>query len=528
MLQSDEPDEPMVKRLARNSAWNVASLIVALVLGFVTTPIALSLLGTSRYGLMVILTAVLFPLGLTTLNLGQATIKYVAESYGRSDLEQAGAYLRTALLFSLVVGITGMVVLMVLTDWLTSSVFNIVPSDRDLAREVLCWLAIGWVVGQVIGTFSGVPAAFQRYDLTAMGRIGYSLFSAAFSIGILYLTRDLARYVQTRVVCQALSLIVWVIMARRLLPGVRLRPGWDREAFRRCFRFGFWQTLGQAGGIAATQADKYVLGISLSTEAVGLYNVAMTVQTQAYALGMKFGEVLFPVFSYQSAANDRQREAMMLMRSTWLLTTLSAGIMVPVFVLAGDFLQLWVGPVVASGSAPVLRVLAVAGLLGSASNAGVFYLLGVGKTEWSALLSAATGATVLLGSLLLVPRLGLAGAGWGNVAAMFVQSGIVIHMWRRLFRGIMPARVYLSALYGPTAVGLIMGGTMLGIRLAMQYPLNWATFVVSAIVCGSLTVLPIILVDRILPGGTIRFRDVVRLTRPFLAQQRRKVAQIGK
>jgi O-antigen/teichoic acid export membrane protein len=500
-----------LRRLAQNSLWNVTSLVVALLIGFITTPIVLSLLGVSRYGLWVILVSVLFPLGLTNFNFGQATIKYVAEADGRSDLNEAGIYVRNTFLFNLVVGVVGATVIAVLANWLTTRVFNIELADQPLAQACLLWLGVGWLVQQILNTFSNIAIGFQRYDLSAMGNVIYSLSAAVLSLSVLYRTHDLLTFVQSRILVQVLAAGGWFLLTRRLLPGVSLLPAWNRTAFRRSFRFGVWQTLGQLGGMAALQADKYILGILLSTATVGLYDVAMTVQKNAYSLGARFGEVLFPAFSHISAENNRARQAWLLMRSTWLLTTISMGIMVPVFVLGGDFLHLWVGPVVAAGSAHVLQVLAVAGLLGSASNAGVYYLLGIGKTEWTAAISTATGITVAVFSILLIPRLGIAGAGWGNVAAMFVQAFVVTYMWRYFFSAELRFPVYVSSLYGPVLTGLAMCGLLSLLRTSLALPITWMWFAVNTLVCSGLTILVIVTIDRVLPGGAIRHQDVQRL-----------------
>ncbi len=484
------------------------ALVVTLVLGFVATPIILKLLGTSRYGLMAVLTAILYPLGLTTLNFGQATVKYVAEALGKGDNQQAGAYLRTTLLFNLIIGVVGMMTIVVLASWLTSSVFQIAPVDRVLGRDCLYWLAVGWLVTQAVATLSSVPMAFQRYELVTITNAGYSLLSAICSIGILYATGNLVYYVAARTLLQVCAMAAWIIIARSLLPGVRLFPQWNQLAFRRCFGFGIWQTASQLGGMLGAQTDKYVLGILMSTASVGLYDVAMTAQKQAYSLGNKFGEVLFPAFSRVSAENDRRNEASMLMRSTWLLSLLSTIIMVPVIVLAKDFLSLWVGREVAASSGPVLRVLGVAGMLGSASNATFFYLQGVGKTKWNALIVFATGVTVLTSSLLLVPRLGLAGAGWGNIAAMFVQAVLVAYTWSRMFRGILTSRVYLTALYEPVIVGLLSALLGLWIRGHLAYPVTWLTLLLAAAICVSVTVSLVVAANRVMPGGNVRHHDL--------------------
>src|SRR5574341_1512132 len=146
----------MCRRTVEYSLWNVISLIAMLLVAFISTTVKLSLLGTNQYGLLVILTSIIFPLGLTTLNFGQATIKYMAEEYAKKDFGQAGIYLRTTLAFNLVVGIIGTVLIWLLSPWLVNSVFSISPSDCDVGIVVMRLLSIGWLVVQIYSTYGAI------------------------------------------------------------------------------------------------------------------------------------------------------------------------------------------------------------------------------------------------------------------------------------------------------------------------------------------------------------------------------------
>jgi O-antigen/teichoic acid export membrane protein len=221
--------------------------------------------------------------------------------------------------------------------------------------------------------------------------------------------------------------------------------------------------------------------------------------------------VLFPTFSHLQGQDNKQRESMAVMRSSWLLSMLAATILVPVIIWSQDFMRLWLGPLVAADTYRVLQVITLAGLLGSGTSVGIFYLMGIGKTNWSAVISILTGIVVLAGSLVLVPRLGLLGAGWGNVLSMLVRVAVVSAMWRVFFRTEMRWTVYVSAVYGPTIIGLSLGAGFLILKPHLHMTLGWFGLISSAGASAVIIALTIISVDNLLPGGQIRHNDVMRI-----------------
>jgi O-antigen/teichoic acid export membrane protein len=506
-----QPPGVTMGRAISNSIWNVAGLFVSVMLTFFAAPLVLRILGADKYGIFMLLTAILAPLGLANLSLGQATIKYVAEAQGRGNMNEAGTYVRTTLLFNIGVGVLGSALIALLAHKLVVGIFNITPADQALARNCLYWIAAGWSVSQISTTFNAVPVAMQRYDLVSVGTILFTILNTGLGVAVLLMGYGLLTYVEAFFACQVLGTIGWLCIARRLMPGIRLFPAWEGSAFRRSFRFGFWQTISQVGGLAANQTDKYVLGILMPMSAVGMYNIALKVEQNAYLIVYKMSEVLFPTFSHLQGQDNKKRESMAVMRSSWLLSMLASTILVPVIIWSQDFMRLWVGALVAADTYRVLQVITLAGLLGSGTSVGIFYLMGIGKTNWSAVTSVLTGIVVLAGSLLLIPRLGLLGAGWGNVLSMFVRVGVVSAMWHVFFKPEMRWLVYVSAVYGPTLIGLFLGAGFLTLKSHLHLAPGWIGLVLYASGTAVIIGLAIIAVDNFLPGGRIRHNDVMRI-----------------
>jgi len=461
-------------RTVTNAGWNVGALAVSMAVLFVATPITVRLLGTDRYGLWALLTAVLAPLTVANLGVGQATVKLVAEEIGAGRPDQAGPYIRTSALYSIAIGLGGWLVLVLLSGTIVERVFRIAPQDYGLAARCVVWVGATWALSQAASVYAAVPAALQRYSLVSAGSTANVVATAVVGVTVLSLGGDLVAFLQSQAAVQALALAFWVTLARRLMPSLSVVPGWHTSAFRRTLDFGIWQTISNGLGIVAGQADKYVLGVMLPTAAVGLYNIAQTLQVRAYLLVWKMAEVLFPAFSHMQGEGDRTRESRALLRATWLLSTLSVLVLGPLVVWAHDFLRLWMGADVAAGASGVLRVLALAGVIGSSVNASYFYLLGTGRTRWVAAMSLVNTIGVVCGSIALVPRLGLAGAGWGVLAGSLAQVVVTTVAWSRIFRGEVSLRSQLATFYGPVVVGALVAEALTQLRLAVVLEVGWA------------------------------------------------------
>jgi O-antigen/teichoic acid export membrane protein len=203
------------RNIVVNSIWNLAAYLVAIVVGILAIPIYIHMLGLGHYGIVVILNSMLAPIGLLNLSFGEATIKYVAESLGRGDTKTAAAYVRTTLLFNLVGGLIGMVLIAVLAKWLATMVFNIDPADQQVAQAALYWVALGWFVSEISGTYVAIPTALQRYRIVAIGNSLSNSIATIVGLVAVVLGGDVLTLVQTRVIWGMLVMVGWVIAARR-------------------------------------------------------------------------------------------------------------------------------------------------------------------------------------------------------------------------------------------------------------------------------------------------------------------------
>lgn len=441
--------------MVANSLWNFATFAASALLGFFSVRLFIQHLGLSQYGLLALLNTLIAPLGLLNFGLGQATVKFVAENLGRGDAAAAARHLQNTLLFNLVVGVVGATIMVLSAGVLSRDVFKVAAEDQALLSTAIHWTAVTWVVTQVSLTFTAVPTAQQNYRVVSMGTMLFSTMSMAFSLLVLVFGGGLVDVVKVRFVWSLCGLVGWAWCARVSLPEASLWPAYDRAAFRQGFGFGVWQTLAQVGGIFANQADRFLLGAYISTDAVGLFNVPTIFFVTSYSAVSKLSETLFPAFSALEGHGDREKLVQTLLRAGWLLTLLMVAVQSTLTVFAPDVLRLYMGHAMGAEVVQVLRISAFVAVISAPSLVVLQYVFGIGGTRWIAAMAISSGLINFSGGLILVPRLGLAGAAWSDLIAI-VGTRPLIHyfIWRRHLSDVVTAKVFFRRLYGASLVGI--------------------------------------------------------------------------
>lgn len=509
---------PFSRHLVTNSLWNLSAYLTYIIITIACAPVYIHFLGLQQYGLLVLLSSVLAPLSLFNLGFSQATVKYIAESYGQGNTIEAGEYLQTTLLFNLGVGVLGTVGINLLAPFLATTVFKIDIVDQQLARMCLSWIAFSWLATQMTSTFTGVPTALQQYRLVSIGMTASASVSVVLGLLVLLAGGDLLALIQARFVWIVITIFLWGIIVRRLLPSVSLWPQFHVNAFRRSLNFSVWQTVAGIGGLLGSHIDKFLLAIYTSTIQVGLFNIPSLIFQMGYAIISKLGEVLFPAISDLQGRGLDERLAHIMLRSSWLLSVLMGTLMGSLFVFAYDVLRLYVGVDIAESSSQILKILALTAILSSPSIGISQYLLGTGQTSWTAFMTIASGIITLCGGLFFIPRFGLLGAAWGNLLAV-VLSRPLSHflMWRSSLRHIVRWQVFFTYLYGPALTGVLAAGILELLRNQIDWQPNWLELVVGVVGCSALLGTMIVTLDFLLLEGSLRRSDLKFVASQFLS-----------
>jgi O-antigen/teichoic acid export membrane protein len=263
----------------------------------------------------------------------------------------------------------------------------------------------------------------------------------------------------------------WAIVWQQLVIGaVSTLLLWRFMSWRPSFRYSMesLRTLGSFGGKLFAQNLVYFAGRNGANVLIGRYLGAAALGTYALSYNVVLApfnqvagpiqQVLFPAFSRMQ--NDSVRMAEVWIRVTRLVGAISISSLVGLFVVAPDFVRVALGPDWAAVT-PVLRILAVVGIIQSLQALNGEILMALGKVEtffWFTIVWFVGSMAGFVFGL----QWGLTGVAASYAAALCVVEPLNAYLTARALR--IPLWSFIRSLGGVAQAAAIMGVAIASLR----------------------------------------------------------------
>ena len=516
-LANADPEKTVRQRsLASNALWNVSHPVWALLTAFFLTPYIIHKVGVEHYGLYILLLSLTGLMGTFQLDLGEAVLHFVAKYHAGRKPDGVNRVLGGALGLYLVAAVFGGFLLMYAAPWVVDR-FATNPKDTDLAVRMVRMAVVGIFFGLLVGVYSAVPRALEDFRHYAGLLLAHSVIQTAGTLVILLALPRVDMLYAWVVFSQLFLVVGFAITARRLVPGLRIRPSWNPAAFREMTRYGMFSLGTRILAAIWAQTDRLLLGAFCGTAAVGYFGVPKDICFRGLGLASRAGSVLMPRFSSMKVGAQMRR---LFLDSTWLMLAFTAVIYAPLTLLMPDFLRLWLGEEFATRSAGTAQML-TAGCIA----VGAFYpyqmlFAGLGRPEFQTVQSACTAGVAVILNFVLIRRFGLLGAGYTMLATGGIGICAVIWTWRKVLKARSSSPLF-RVLAGP-----LMGAALgMGVCVAVLESLSngtWlAVFSRAAVFCAA-SVTGVLSMERILGGK----RSRLLLVRGIAARQARALGNL--
>lgn len=459
-----------MSRFARNTLFNFAGEAAPLVAALIAIPILLDGIGVDRFGLLGIAWMVIGYASLFDFGLGRALTKIVSERIGAGEADDLPGIISASIAMMLGLGVVGALIIGFASPWLVSLV-NMPADLRGEALTAFRVLAFSLPVVIVSVGLRGLLEALHRFDLSNAVRIPAGVFAFAGPLLVLPFTSSLIAVVAVLTVGRLVTCVAYITLCFNAFPGLRhsLQPRW--QAVSRLLTFGSWMTVSNVVSPLMTVFDRFLIGALLSTEAVAYYTTSYDLISKMLVVSGALAGVLFPTFAGQ-IAQDRGRVTRLFGRSvTYIFLVLFPVTLVSV-ALAHEGLTLWVGPEIASHSAPVLQILAVAILINGLALVPFTLIQAAGRPDVTAKLHLAELPFYVVAILLLTRRYGIVGAAIASAGRMTLDALLLFVISRHIlgFRIPMALVAGVSGLAGLALIGfaVLSGGLVVkGVGVAI-------------------------------------------------------------
>jgi len=404
-----------------NAVFNALGRFFSIVLSFVFMPYIVHKLGPERYGIYILIFAVIGYFALLDLDLGQAIIKYVAEYRAVGDIEGVNRVVGATLFLFLMMGIIGGLIIFFCTDVITSRFLKIQDTLLPVARFTFRVASLGLVFTMLLSAFSSIPKALNRYDITSKLTMLISLFTILSTVLLLYVGFGLRAIVILQVTITLLTMIGYMLISKRLLPQIKYRPWLDATALKTVLPFGIYSSLGRISYIVQFQLDRIITGALLGASFVTYYFVPFNLVSKAVTLTSHMSGVIMPVISGLQGKKDFESLIGVYLQSSRLVVAIASSICLPLFLFGDRLLCLWMGEEFAQESGRVLVLTTLALYADAFTNVPSFVVHGLGKPKITGTFAM---ANAVINVALLFPLAKLMGLNGIAMAFLISSAGI--------------------------------------------------------------------------------------------------------
>jgi len=267
----------------------------------------------------------------------------------------------------------------------------------------------------------------------------------------------------------AISTIVAILIstlwnAPKLLAGIR----WDTSLAKKVLRYGWPLSFSMVLFSISTTGDKFIVNHVLGSYEAGLYGPISDFGRQTITTFLQsITLAAYPLALRALKSHGPEAARLQMGKNIELLLLVAVPCTIGVMVAAEECAFVMLGLEYRSAAAQLLPLCAGASFFMSLQ---MFYFtqatqLGE-RTGWQLSIMVATAASSLIACMLLIPRLGLVGAGWAALIAQAVGLAVSVVASRNCFPLPFPALQAAKIISG----GVLMGACVIAVKSAFDGP----------------------------------------------------------
>ena len=323
----------------RHTVYNLLGSVAPMLVGVVTVPIYLRLIGDARYGVLALVWVFLGYFGLFDPGIVRAAAYHIARLHAPEQQREREDVFWTALTINALFGLAGGVALYVAARLVVASVFKMPENIRVEVLASLPWLAASVPVSIVTSVLAGVLEARERFaEFNLINAVSGTIAQVApLAVALLH-GPSLAWLIPAVLLSRLMGVLPSFLVLLKSMPlgvGGRFR----RSCMRSLFVYGGWITLTNLLNPLLTTMDRMLIGSLLNAEAVAFYSVPFNLVSRVSLIPGAISTSLFPKLSRGSKTDKVQLASSSVAALAAIMTPLI------VIIMAGfpTFMTHWVG-----------------------------------------------------------------------------------------------------------------------------------------------------------------------------------------
>lgn len=325
------------------------NLAISTIIPFFYTPIMLSILGQSEYGLYSLSNSVISYLSLLQFGMGSAVIRYIAKYRATDEKEKAnqitGLFTIIYIFFAVLVLFVGCIFTL-----LSPVIFSDGLSEAEISKMkiLIIIMSLSTAFSFISVVFSSIINAYEKFIFKKTTDIILTILAPLFNLLVLFLGYESVGIATVSLIFQivVLPIYMWYV-AKRL--GIKMEFVKPEKAFLlELFSFSIFMFLSSIADLLFWSTDNVLIGAMIGSTAVAVYNVGGVFTNLMRNLTSAINDVFVPKVTMMVAVDKSNTELSELMIRVGRLQYLMVSLLASGFIVFGQvFIHYWSGDVYA-------------------------------------------------------------------------------------------------------------------------------------------------------------------------------------
>lgn len=332
------------RRIAKNTLFLYLRMILVMAVSLFTSRIILQALGVDDYGTYQVVGSVVSILAFLNGTLSAGTSRFLLFEMGYGDKERLRQTFSTMLTAHITLALTVVILAETIGLWFVYHKLVIAPERMDAA-------VFTYHLSIVTGFFSITQAPYaasikshERMDIYAYTSIVDVLSKLAITYLLFVSPIDrLEFYALLLCIEQVVMSVYYRAFCSRRFEECRYKFSFNKKMFSNIIGYSGWSLLSHVAGALNGQGIVIIMNMFFAPGVVTAMGVANTVKNAANAFVENYWTATVPQIVKQYAAGEKETSRELLLDSTKYAYFLLLLMALPIFLLAPDILQLWLG-----------------------------------------------------------------------------------------------------------------------------------------------------------------------------------------
>lgn len=449
------------------------SIIASTLVQLLYTPLLISKLGQSEYGLYSLINSVIGYLTVLDLGFGNAIIVYTAKYRATKKYDEEkklhGMFKRIFSIIGMVAACIGLVLFLNVDNLFGKTM---TATELSEAKIMMLILSFNLFITFQFSIYSSIISAYEKFTYQKIMAILNTILKPIFMIPLLFLGyKSIAMTIVITIVNIIILLSNYMYCKKKLDINIKFL-GFNKELFKTILGYSIWIFLGVIVDKVNWSVDQFVLGAVVGTVAVSIYSTASTLNTLFINLSTAISGVMLPKMSKMVAKNASEKELTDEFIKVGRIQYLVVFLMASGLVMFGkEFIIAWVGKKFET-SYYVALILILPLCIPLIQNLGLSIMQAKNKYRFRTISMSIMSVFNIILSIFLAKEYGPVGSAVGTAISLIIVNIIamniyyykeikldIIKFWKQIIKMtipfIIPIIIILSIMHFVTLHGFI-------------------------------------------------------------------------